>query len=188
MRTRVSPSVQGEQHEGRPCTERSHGASHGLAWLRAPQGCCHCLWSLSPFPALLLHAFTHNPMEGTGSWGSAGVFATAGDTHSYRAPHMLQRHMSHPQGTQGSPHCMAQAAAAPQSLFPVGLFPAAQEGSLFPFPLSAPHTGPSDTTHVRGLPALPVTHWVPRGSSMAQGVSTHTCAQTLTHVHIRGGC
>lgn len=25
----ASPSAQGEQHEGRPCTNRSHGASHG---------------------------------------------------------------------------------------------------------------------------------------------------------------
>lgn len=82
---------------------------------------------------------------------------------------------------------MAQATAAPQSLFPLGLFPAAQEASLFQFPLSAPRTGLSDTTHVRGLAAPPVTHWVPQAASTAQGV-TPTCALTHTHVHIRGGC
>lgn len=144
-----------------------------------------------PSRALLLHTFTHTPMEGTCSRAVQACLPLLGigtcTGYHYAAWVALQRLMSHPQGTQGSPYSIGQATAAPQSLFPLDLLPAAQEASLFQFPLSSPRTGLSDTTHVRGLSALPVTHWVPRAASTAQGMSPHMCAQTLTRVHRHGG-
>lgn len=75
------------------------------------------------------------------------------------------------------------ATVTPQSLFPLGLFPAAQEASLFPFPLSTPRTGLSDTAHVPGLAAPPGTHWVPWAARMAQEVSTHMCTDPRPRAH-----
>lgn len=189
--TRASPSARVNSMKGGHAQTRLPGPCMDTGMDESTTG-------MLPVPVLppssLCTAVAHFhpcPHGGQRHMGSAGVFATAGGMHLHRAPlrclgRPAKTHVPSPGDTR-VPCSMAQATAAPQSLLPLGLFPAAQEASLFPFPLSAPCTGLSDTTHVQGLAAPPVTHWVPQAASTAQGVSTHVCAQTRTHVHTRGG-
>lgn len=180
---RVQPPVpRSERHEGRAVHAHiTRGLIRVLACTRAPRGSCQCPCHLLPacfcctlVPVCLqrtAHAHGHCRPE---------THTNTGHCHTIQAA--LQSHMSHSQGTRGSPCSTAMATAPPQALFPLGAVSCSAGSHIVPAARGVSARHPSHRAQQHGTRARGRSiASVPPG--MAQDVSTHPCAQTCMCVH-----